>query len=289
MKALPSLTPGDFTRLGSGLDRPEGVCVGPAGEVWASDARGLVALVDPTNDIARHGTGGVQPNGLALDREGRIIVADYGAGAVFRYDSSTSTTETLTTEVDGRPTTRPNFPALDTDGRIWCSNSTSLDDPRQAITQSADDGFVFVIEPDGTARIAAEGFRFANGIAFSPDGSWLYVAESGAQMVSRVPVDGGKVTGGIEVVTPRLGSIPDGVAFDAAGNLWITLVHVKNGLVLMTPEGELHTVIDDPSGNIGAPSNLAFGGDGRDLYLGNLALDCVLHARIDEPGLVILP
>ena len=68
--------------------------------------------------------------------------------------------------------------------------------------------------------------------------------------------------------------------------LWVTLV-LANKVVAITPGGDVLTIIDDPTGELmRAPTNVAWGGsDMRDLYIGSLFSDHILHARSPVPGL----
>jgi gluconolactonase len=247
----------DFAVLASGLRRPEGVCVDRSGGVWVSDQGGLLCAVRPDGSVVRFGSGGVEPNGLAVDALGRIVVADYGGGGVLRYDPAADATVVLVDAADGVggvPVLRANHPAIDGDGRIWCTNSTNLADDVAAVLEGCDDGFVFVVEPGGSgSRIVADGLAFPNGLALSPDGRWLYAALSAAHCLVRAPVLGGDSLGPLQQFGPDLGAVPDGVAVDADGSVWVTLVFQRRALVVLAPDGTPATVADDFDGN---PTNV---------------------------------
>ena len=85
--------------------------------------------------------------------------------------------------------------------------------------------------------------------------------------------------------TARLG-LTDGCGFDVEGNLWVTLV-AANRVVAITPRGEVVPMIEDPTGEImRQPTNVSWGGaDMRDLYIGSITNDYVLHARSPVAGL----
>jgi gluconolactonase len=201
----------------------------------------------------------VEPNGLAVDGLGRIVVADYGGGGVLRYDPSSGATLLLVDAgvgVEGVPVLRANHPAVDAGGRIWCTNSTNAIDDVDAVLRGCDDGFVFVLDGSGSGgRVVAEGLAFPNGLAFSPDGRWLYVALSAAHCVARAPVlAGGDALGPFEQFGPDLGAVPDGVAVDVDGSVWVTLVFQRQALLVLAPNGSPTTVADDFAGN---PTNVA--------------------------------
>jgi gluconolactonase len=252
----------NFAVLASGLRRPEGVCVDGLGGVWVSDQGGLLCAVGPDGSVVRHGSGGVEPNGLAVDAAGRIVVADYGGGGVLRYDPASGATALLvdaSVGVEGVPVLRANHPAIDADGRIWCTNSTNVRDDVDAVLRGCDDGFVFVLDGSGGsgsgARIAAEGLAFPTGLALSRDGRWLYVALSASHCVARAPVlAGGDALGPFQQFGPDLGAVPDGVAVDLDGSVWVTLVFQRQALLVLAPDGSPTTVAEGFAGN---PTNVA--------------------------------
>ena len=254
--------------------------------LWAADRKTFLARIGSDGAMTRVGAGGSMPNGLAVDRQGRILIAEYQHGSLIRFDTRSSIFTTLLTEVEGRKTLRANYPAVDLQGRIWCTSSTGWSDDLAALKQKVDDGFVFVLDESGSSRIVAEGLHFANGLAFSRDFRWLYIVESSTRRIVRAPVRDGGMLGPVENFGPVLEATPDGIAFDENENLWVTLLIEKNALVVLDPSAGVHTVVEDPTGAVlGRPSNVSFGGDDmRNLYVGSLDRDCVLHARVAVPG-----
>jgi gluconolactonase len=164
-----------------------------------------------------------------------------------------------------------------------------MKDDFAALRTKVDDGFVFILEDGGGSGIVAEGLHFANGLAFSKDYQWLYIVESSTRRIVRAPVLPGGRLGAIENFGPELEATPDGIGFDEDENLWVTLLIEKNALVILDRSADVHNVVEDPSGTIlGRPTNVSFGGaDLCDLYVGSLDRDCVLHARVDIPGVAL--
>ena len=78
----------------------------------------------------------------------------------------------------------------------------------------------------------------------------------------------------------------DGCAFDADGNLWVTLV-LANRIVAISPDGRATVVIEDPDGALlSGPTSIAWGGqDMRDVYIGSILTPHVLKGRSSVPGL----
>jgi gluconolactonase len=278
-----------FRTLGSGLQRPEGICVDADGTLWAADQKSLLARIAPDGSVTRFGQGGATPNGLAVDSLGRILIAEYEHGTLWRFNPGAGSLELILSEVNGRKTSRANYPAVDLEGRIWCTSSTGMKDDLAALRTKIDDGFVFVLEKDGTSRIVAEGLHFANGLAFSKDFEWLYIVESSTRRIVRARVLPGGHLGQIENFGPELEATPDGIGFDEEENLWVTLLLQKSALVSLDSSGCVHCVVEDPTERVlGRPTNVSFGGpDMCDLYVGSLDRDAVLHARVEIPGIAL--
>ncbi len=305
---LSAIKLSDLRKTGLGLNRPEDVVVGRDNRVWASDASSACAEILPDGSLRRDGRAGGQPNGINMDLEGLIVIANYESGPVQRLDTASGKVETLCTEVEGDPLTSSNYPILDRGGNIWCANSTRSDPWSQALDGRAD-GMLFRIRTDGRAEKMADGIRFANGLALDADESHIYVCETTGCDVLRYRIRSDGSLGPAERYGPVLGQaapdldpdrlpgpeesvglgLTDGCGFDQEGNLWVTLV-AANRIVAITPQGEVVEVIADPKGELmRLPTNVSWGGpDMRDLYIGSIGSDYVLHARSPVPGLPLL-
>jgi gluconolactonase len=293
-------------KVGVGLKRPEDVVVARDGRVWASDQLSACAEMLPGGGLRRVGQAGGAPNGINIDTRGRILIANFGLGTaptgpLQRLDVDTGEVTVLCAQVGGRPLVASNYPIVDRAGNVWCSHSTY---DRQRAAEGLADGFVYRVRPDGRAEIMAEGFHFANGLALDVDDSHLFVCQTMARNVVRLPIRADGSLGAAEPYGPVLGepSFPgatpeqrsrfgatDGCGVDQEGNLWVTLV-VANRVVAITPAGEVVTVVEDPTGDVmDWPTNVSWGGpDLRDLYIGSIRKDYVLHARSPVPGLPLV-
>ncbi len=293
-------------KVGVGLKRPEDVVVGRDGRVWASDQASACAEVLHDGGLRRVGDAGGAPNGINMDAGGRIVIANFGlgtapAGPLQRLDTVTGRVEVLCDEVDGRRLVASNYPIVDSQGDIWCSHSTW---DRDRADQGLADGFVYRVRPDGRAETMADGFQFANGLALDAGETHLYVCQSIGRNVVRLPIRRDRSLGPVEPYGPVLGEpafpratpaerarfgATDGCGFDQDGNLWVTLV-VANRIVAITPSREVVEVLHDPTGALMRwPTNVSWGGaDLRDLYIGTIRNDYILHARSPVPGLPLV-
>jgi gluconolactonase len=290
-------------KVGVGLARPEDVVVTRDGRVWASDQASACAELLPGGGLRRVGKAGGAPNGINMDTRGRILIANFGLGTaptgpLQRLDPQTGEVEVVCAQVGDRTLVASNYPIVDRAGNVWCSHSTF---DRERAAQGLADGFVFRVRPDGRAEIMTDGLEFANGLALDRDETYLYVCQTFGFNVVRHPIRADGSLGRREPYGPVLGvpafrgatpeqratfGATDGCGFDQEGNLWVTLV-IANKIVAITPTGRAETIVHDPTGEVmDWPTNVAWGGpDMRDLYIGSIRKDYVLHARSPVPGL----
>lgn len=133
---------------------------------------------------------------------------------------------------------------------------------------------LIVIEPDGTASVAANEVWGPNGIALSADGRTLYTAESSAGCITAFDVDGdGRLSSRRVFGRPPEGGVPDGICLDSEGGLWAGLPvsslqpgGASPGFVRLGADGQPTHKILSPPGRVAIAC--AFGGpDRRTLYL----------------------
>lgn len=292
-----------LAKVAVGIDRPEDVVVGPDGRVFASDHQCAVAEIFPDGSFKRMGPRGGAPNGINMDRQGRVLIANFGIydreeGPLQRFDPATGEHETLLAEVGGRRLTSANYPVLDRQGNIWCANSTHAETWPQAL-DGRDDGFIFVLRPDGSSEIVADRLKFPNGMALSADERTLFCAQTTGADVLAFPILPGGRLGARERYGPILGVLQapgpgvdksslgytDGIGMDAEGNLWVCLP-ASDKVVAITPSLEVVTVIEDATGEtMNHPTNITWGGpDLKDLYIGSIRADYFLKGRSPVAG-----
>ncbi|MDQ3560447.1 MAG: SMP-30/gluconolactonase/LRE family protein, partial [Pseudomonadota bacterium] len=173
----------------------------------------------------------------------------------------------------------PNYPVFDDSGNLYVSDSGNW---------GSRDGFVWKVAPGGTAAEIwdRQANGFTNGMCLSADGQSLCVVESCPPVISRVAIkpDGSAGERRVLVELPR--QVPDGVAFDENGHLYISLYN-PNIIYRLTPGGELVKLYDDwEQLKLLAPTNIAFGGpDMRSLIIASLCGWSVHTAPVAVPGL----
>jgi len=247
--------------IGYDLQRPECILAERDGTLWAADARGGVMHIAhssqqlvtpyverPTTDTAAFEDRYVQaqgslPNGLAFAENGDFIIANWGTDAV-EIMTRDGRVRTLYTEIDGQPLGKANFVLRDSKNRIWLTVTTREHPWTDQLNTKTSDGYVALVDEKGI-RIVAEGFCGTNEVRLDPQEEWLYVVESTGWHISRLRVQPDGSLTDREIYGPRqLDGFPDGCAFDAFGNLWVTLIFTDQ-LVAITPDGEVLTLLDD--------------------------------------------
>ena len=253
--------PADIQYIGKDLQRPECILAEPDGTLWAADARGGVVRIsadgsqkiitqsfDATfkqaTDEASRFTEGTLPNGLAFAENGDILISNFGTD-VLEVMTRDGQTRLLYDSIDSQPIGKVNFVLRDSKNRIWLTISTRIKNWMQAaITQGLADGYVALADEKGL-RIVADGFRFTNEIRLDAKEEYLYIVETTGQCITRMRVGTDGSLTDREIFGPtNLGGLPDGIAFDAYGNLWGTLV-MSDQIFVLSPDGELHIVLDD--------------------------------------------
>ena len=310
--AMQEISLATASKVAMGVKRPEDVVVARDGTVWLSDQYSACARLNVDGSITRVGHAGGAPNGINMDRQGRILIANFGGpedghGPLQRLDPASGEVELLVAELGGRKLFGCNYPVVDSQDRIWCSHSTwgSLD----AAWDGQDDGLVFRLDPDGRVTVVAEGIKFANGMAFDAGEKHLYVCQTTSCDIVRYALRADGSLGAPEAYGPKLGLThrqvqarrpvtpalrsqlgpTDGCGFDQAGNLWVTLV-LANKVIAITPSGEVLTMLFDPEAKLmHSPTNVSWGGpDMCDLYIGSVTRDYVVKVRSPVPGLPLV-
>lgn len=254
--------PADIRFIGEDLQRPECILAEKDGTLWSADARGGVVRISPdgtqklitqtfdknfteAKDDASRFTEGTLPNGLAFAANGDILISNFGTD-VLEVMTRDGETRLMYDAIDGQPIGKVNFVLRDSRNRIWLTISTRTKNWMQTVSPNISDGYIALADEKGL-RIVADGFSFTNEIRLDADEAFLYIAETTGRRISRMKVGEDGSLSSREIFGPsKLGryGFPDGIAFDAFGNLWGTLV-MADQVFAITPEGEFQVILDD--------------------------------------------
>jgi gluconolactonase len=208
--------------------------------------------------------------GLCLDADSAIYACDMGRHEVVRIDAD-GTVESYSDRIQ-----TPNYPVFTADGTLFVSDSGTWDQ---------NDGAMYRISSSGDCRrLDLDLPAFPNGLALSPARDWLYVVLSQLPGVMRVPIAGGEVTGGPELVLDMPGHVPDGLAMLADGDVLIACYTPDT--IYRLHDQTVTVLAHDPRRVIlAAPTNIALHGPGRThLAVGSLGRWHVASVDIGRSG-----
>ena len=236
------------------LSHPEGIAVAADGSVWCGGERGEIYRIasDGSSREVVASTDGFCL-GMAFDRQGDLFVCDQKHAAVFRLQTLSGKLELFADGVSGHRFRIPNYPAFDSAGRLFVSDSWEFGTPGPG---------VIALDPDGTGEVWHSGpFTFANGLAFSADGTRLYVVETFRSAVSVIDVEEDGTAGAKHDLVTLPGAYPDGLAVAEDGSV-IVSCYQPSQILRVTADGQVDVVGEDLSAHMLAhPTNVAFQGD----------------------------
>jgi gluconolactonase len=302
-------------KIGDGLNRPEGVIVSRDGRAFASDRDSSVALIRPDGTLKRMGAANGVPAGLAMDKQGRVLVANYGVeanapGGVLRVNVDSGQVETLVSTLDNAPLVAPCALALAADSALYVTQTTAGTAAKHSSRFAGmGDGVVFRQDVRGATAALVQTLKEPKGCCFDAGENHLFVVQSKTGTVLRCQRRPDGTLGEAKPYGPQIGVIPSepvtevmlagmnprersrlgfghGCAFDQEGNLWVTLIHA-NRVVAISANFSVTVLMNDPEGQlINKPTSIAFGGrDMCDVYIGMIGTNHIVKTRSPVPGL----
>jgi sugar lactone lactonase YvrE len=176
------------------------------------------------------------------------------AGAGFLFADTSGLVRELAQPEAGRNDVRMNDGACDPQGRFWAGT--------MAHDESPGAGVLYRLELDGSCTTVLAGLTISNGIGWSPDGTTMYLSDSGTGCIDAFDFDGtrGDIGGRRTIVSVgERGVAPDGLTVDERGDLWVAL---WGGAAVRCyrPDGALRCTVPVP---VDRPTSCAFGGPDR--------------------------
>ena len=245
---------------------------------WTA-AEGATLVQEPTNNA----------NGLTRDPQGRLVMCEGGARRVSRVELDGSVT-VIAGSYHGLPLNRPNDVVVKSDGSIYFT-----DPGGPAPDTDLDFSGVYRVSADLSAiNLLVRDYVLPNGLAFSPDGSVLYINDSLGLHVNN---DMFRSIGYIDAFDVRANGmlanrrrfcdlrgegtgIPDGMKVDVEGNVYCT---GPGGVWIMDATGRhLGTILTE----VEHTTNIAWGGDDwRTLYI--TTFQTLARIELKIPGLPV--
>lgn len=230
-----------------------------------TETDGASVFMRPVYEGDMAGRGSVSSNGLTLDSEGRLVIAEHGYRQVSRLAEDGSRT-VLADNYEGGQLNSPNDVVFASDGSLYFTDPPyGLAEVEDSPLRELDFNGIYRLRPSGGLELLYREQSRPNGIALSPDESTLYVANSDgneavwmAYDLDESGVSNPRVF--YDVTNVEAEGVPDGMKVDVSGNIFAT---GPGGVWVFAPDGT-HLGTIQPTE---VPANVGWGDDGHTLYM----------------------
>jgi len=262
----------------AGVDHPESIGIGPRGEAYTTGTGCQVYRLDLENNTPEQfATTAARCLGQAVDADGNLYAAHAGGEEVLKITPGGQISE-YARGPGGRALVCANYPAFDQGGSMYLSESGDW--------SGEVSGSVLKIAPGGgDAELwYPEAVDTPNAIALDAGERHLYFVETFGSSVSRIAINDDGSAGEFERVVHMPRHIPDGIAFDSEGRLWIAC-HRPDAIYVFDLKSKLlELFVSDWKGEcLRGPTDIAFAGPNRDIMLA-ASLDNLCVHRLDDTG-----
>ncbi len=267
----------EFSSLADGLDHPEGVAVGPDGTLYAGGEAGQIYKIDPGGTFQQIASVDGFALGLTLDGDNNIYVCETTGKTVKRVTPS-GEVSVYTTGLPDSPLVTPNYSVFDAAGNLYVTDSGHW---------NGKDGRILVVRPNGETELFTDQIpAFPNGACMGPDDTWLYVVASELPGIVRVKIQDDGSAGAVETVVDLPRNVPDGVAFNRDGALFIAC-YSPSVIYQLRKDGTLDVLgYDWQNTQLAAPTNIVFTGpDHTTMVIGSLSRWHLTKIVMEVPGL----
>lgn len=243
------------------LSHPEGLAFDIDGNLWCGGERGEIYKIDNEGKSIEliANTGGFSL-GMAFDSNHNLYICDHKHQCVFKLNTLSGE---ITRFADGDGLLRvPNFPIVDEKRScLFVSDSYEMGNEGPGIWK-------FDLQTGKGELWYKEPLNFANGLALSLDGTFLYVAETFAEQVSIIPILENGEAGEKQIYVDQLKALPDGLALDENGHLYICCYEPSQLLKVNDDREVFRLIYDETAHTFCHPTNCAFWKE--DMYTTNL-------------------
>ncbi len=268
-------------RLAPAQGFPEGPCFDSAGNLfWVNCGSGQISKLSTEGELSCFVDTGAVPQAGNFASNGDMYVCEAGLHEIITVHPDASW-EVLAAECDGVPFRSPNDLVVDPDDNIYFTDpgGSNPDNPI---------GTVHFVARDGEAAKLDDGLEFPNGIAMTADAQTLSVIETYPRCVWNYDIVKPGVVAEKRMLwqDEREESLPDGMAYDAEGNLWVAAFRTGT-IAVVSPQGETLERYDAGGPK---PTNCAFGGpDLSTLYITEVETNAIYSIETGATGQKLFP
>jgi gluconolactonase len=251
-----------FETYVDGLDHSEDLAFDREGILWAGGEAGQIYRIPEKGKLEEVTNIGGFCLGLTFSAPDELFVCNPKLRAVVRVQKG-GESALFADSADGRKLVQPNYSVFDSQGNLYVSDSGQW---------STSSGCVIRFDQHGKGTIFLDPPQpFPNGMALSRDERFLFIAQSHTDDVLKVEIHSDGTAGHQEIYASGLERIPDGLAFDIHGNLYVSC-YASDNIYRVAPDRKVSLLAYDRAGTILArPTNIAFGGPSNEyLYVANL-------------------
>ena len=249
--------------VATGFGFTEGPVWDPAGFLWVSD--------ESKNQIVKvYEDGHVDnmvslddPDGSTYDKNRRLLSTASGLRAIIRLSADGKSFDIVVDHYQGKKLNTPNDIVIGPDGAIYFTDPIIDMTPEQKQDQETPPS-VYRLGPDNTLSLLTDELKAPNGLAFSPNGKFLYIDDDDKKNIRRYSFKNGAISNGMDfgdMKDPVNRGVPDGMKLDRKGHLFVS---GPNGIWVWNSKGVHIGTVQMPHGM----ANLTWGGpDYSKLYI----------------------
>jgi gluconolactonase len=244
-------------------------CTAEPGYVTKFDTKGKAQVAYTASEKGFRKT-----NGMTFHENGSLFVCDFGRKAIMEIMPG-GQARVYADNCQGVSFRGPNDLAFDPNGNLYFTDPAGSG-------KDAPIGRIYMIDKMRNVKQVAGGLAFPNGIAFGSDGKSLFVAESQKYQILKYAVkpDGSLGEKTVFATMPDQKD-PDGISFDAAGNLWVAQ-YGAGAVRQFDKSGNMVRSVDLPGKNV---TNVEFGGsDMKTLYVTEAERGELYRILVETPG-----